>query len=253
MPPPSKSAEAYFVALVFEPQPCRYLVLEKSFPGTVLGQRNPRANLGQSPPPEAEAFLAAVRNAIRNPEELTYIAFDLSQLDLQAGELSTYLAASKTNLLTVTPERLASFHCFFLLASCNGWQAHLFRAVGVSWWSFRFKRKAVDYFAWHVMMLLYKRVHRTDPVAGARFMMATQLVCQHAFPRGSECWKNFPEDSNPESLATALARALARPAKSAAIQELLLAHQQLIEEKMQGIDLLFDQPELPVELLGELG
>jgi len=240
MPAPSKSPEAYFVALVFEPQPYRYLVLEKSFPGTVLGQWNPRANLGEGPPPEAEAFLAAVRDAVSNPEELTYVTFDLTQLNLQAGELATYIAASEKNLLTVAPERLASFHCFFLLASCKGWQPYVCRAVGASWWSFRFKRKVRDYFAWHVMMLLNHVVYQVDPVASVRFTMASQLVCKYAFPRGSQCWNNYPEVMSPESLAEALARALERPARAAAIHEVLLPHAKIIEEKMRGINLLLE-------------
>ena len=232
LPSPRKTPEAYFVAIVFAPQP-RYFVLEKSFHGTILGLWNPRANLGTGPPPEREAFLAAVCEFLAQPQTLTSIGVDFGQLNLAAGELNRYLDASSEKPITVTPEKLASFHCFLLHCSRPIWQPHVFRAARASWWSFFFRRKVADLFACCTLKMMQGQIE--DPVAATKFTMGAVMAAKHAFPRGNRAWESPEEATDPTRLAAEMAELLKRPSCAPALEAALAYQMGLLKNRLLAV------------------
>lgn len=235
MPPPQNSPEAYFIAMVFEPGPPRYLVLEKGARGTIVGQWNPRGNLGEGPPPEVDQFLARVHDLASNPQELHTVNIDPEQLEVKPGEMQRYLEASPANLLRLTPEKLMALHCILLLVGREQWGTPLHRASQASWWSFRFKKKVNDMACCLVLSMMYSRLYQQDPLKATAGLMGACALCQHYFPHVDPQWENHPDELTPRTVAELMASRLSRPQRAAALEPFFEMHQKIIDDRLQGV------------------
>jgi len=238
LPRPQDSPEAYFAALVYEPQPYRYLVLEHSFNGrTVLGEWNPRRNFGPGPGPQPEAFLESVLELLRNPPQMTSVQVSPEDFQLNEGDVARYLEATEAQPLQLPLSKLALCHGAFLQVGLRVWFGRIDAAAQASWWSFRFKKRVYHCVACLIMGLFNRAVLRRESNPPPALPMATYLFCEHQFSLGMPCliWSADEPELTPEMAARFLAGHLRRPARARALQVILEEHNALIEERMSAL------------------
>lgn len=241
LPTPQAPPEAHFAALIFEPQPYRYLVLEKTMDGgTILGEWNPRRNYGQGPPAQADSFVLAVQDLLQNPPEMVEARLDPAEFQLQAEDLPRYLKATPATPLKISPVKMALCQCVFLALACEDWWPRAYQAAGASWWSFRFKKKTRHNLASLVMALLYPAVQARQPDKTPALVMSTFMLCEYWFPLGKPSleWSVHQEIITPQLVAQFLAQQLGRPKRVPTLLPLFLEHQRLIEERVQSVELI---------------